>query len=149
MKKNSFLFLLLFALGALVSCTPPEEEVHPKRPSQRSANLKHYVSKAQNLRAQALARSKPLVSKPLLSADVFAKLHLQEDSRLSAFLTDYQKKLSASVRAASAARVADKAGKLLTKFRNEVVAAAKEAQTPQELKLQVLVFLYRQQYRSP
>ena len=60
MKKNSFLFLLLFALGALVSCTPPEEEVHPKRPSQRSANLKHYVSKAQNLRAQALARSKPL-----------------------------------------------------------------------------------------
>lgn len=134
MKKNSFLFLLLLALCALVSCTPPEEEVHPKRPSQRSANLKHYVSKAQNLRAQALARSKPLVSKPLLSADVFAKLHLQEDSRLSAFLTDYQKKLSASVRAASAARVADKAGKLLTKFRNEVVATAKEAKTPQELK---------------
>lgn len=138
MKKYSFLFIFLLLAGAMISCTPPEEDVHPKRPSQRSENLKRYVSKAQNLRAQALARSKPLVTKPLLNEsalDIF--LPVSQDSRISSYLLAYQKELGNSVRTASAERVAEEAGALLTKFRNDVVTAARAAQTPQDLKEKV------------
>lgn len=135
MKKNYFLLIFLLLACAMISCTPPEEDVHPKRPSQRSANLKRYVSKAQSIRAQALARSKPLVTSPLLTEhDWTPFLPTKADGRISSLLLAHEQELAGLVRAASAKRMADKAEQLLNDFKKEVVSATYAAQNTEELK---------------
>lgn len=132
---------------ACFACTPPEEEVHPKRRSAREDNLQRYLTKAHEMRALAQERAKPLVQGPLLAPDTLKRFLPQTpDLRVSAQIFSQKNRLETAVREASAREAAEKAGAILTQFRDEAVLAALSAQNPQELaaKLTEKTTLYSQ-----
>ena len=132
--KTPFAWMgLLFCL-CVCACTPPEDEVHPKRRSARADNLQRYMNKAQHHRALAQARAKPLVERPLLPGDVLKEFLPQtHDLRISEPIALQKKALETSVKEAYARRAADQTSELITQFREEAVSAALSAQNPQEL----------------
>ncbi len=124
--------------GLCAACTPPEEDVHPKKRSSRSDNLKRYMPMAQELRALAQARSKPVVDAPLLSAEALKEFLPQSpDTRISSAVAAQRVALANSVREEYARRASDKLAEILAHFKAEAVAGAKSAQTPQELAARV------------
>lgn len=132
--KTSLLLVPIFFSFCFFACTPPEEDVHPKRRSSRADNLQRYVTKAQEVRALAQARSKPLVGGPLVPSDALKEaLPKKPDHRVSEQIFTQKKALQSSVRAAAAHRAGEKASELLTQFRDEAVLAARASQSPQEL----------------
>ena len=146
MKTSRFLIALLVCFG-FVACTPPEDEVHPKRRSARADNLQRYMNKAQHHRAMAQARSKAIVQGPLVDADVLKEfLPQMPDLRISSQIFAQKNALQNEVRQAHARRAAQETGELLAQFREEAMAAALTAQTPQELatKLDETTALYSQ-----
>lgn len=120
--------------GLCAACTPPEDEIHPKRRSSRSDNLKRYIPKAQELRALAAARSKPVVDEPLLPASALGEfLPPMPDTRISAAITAQQTSLRDAVRKAGARQASEKISALLNQFKTEALHAAQNAQGPKEL----------------
>jgi len=120
--------------GLCSACTPPEDEVHPKRRSSRSDNLKRYIPKAQELRAMAAARSKPVVDEPLLPVSALDEFLPQTpDTRVSAAITARQTALRDAVREACARHAAEKISALLNQFETDALHAAQTAQKPEEL----------------
>lgn len=133
MKTSLLLVPVLFSF-CFFACTPPEEDVHPKRRSSRADNLQRYMTKAQEVRALAQARSKPLVSGPLLPADALKEsLPKTQDRRVSEQIFAQKNALQTSVREAAARRAGEKASAILNKFRDEAVQAARSSRSPQEL----------------
>ena len=146
MKTSRFLIALLVCFG-FFACTPPEEEVHPKRRSARADNLQRYMNKAQHHRALAQARAKAIVKGPLVEGNALKEfLPKMPDLRISSQIFAQKNALQNEVRQAHARRAAQKAGELLAQFREEAMAAALAAQTPQELatKLDETTALYAQ-----
>ncbi len=120
--------------GLCAACTPPEEDVHPKKRSSRSDNLKRYMPKAQELRALEQARSRPVVDGALLDAAALKEfLPKSPDTRISAAVSARRVALQNLVREEFARRASDKIASLISRFGAEASAAAQSAQTPQEL----------------
>ena len=144
--KTYPLFLLVLLGCSLAACNPPEEEVHPKRPSARNENLKRYVSKAQELRAQVEQRAKPIVNGPLLGEDVFTEFVAQAPKTdVSAYLLAQQKELQETVRSGAAQMAAEQIAQRLDEVKKETVAAVGEADSPQELANRLNQFAQRYQ----
>lgn len=132
--KTSLLLVPALVSFCLFACTPPEEDVHPKRRSSRADNLQRYMTKAQEVRALAQARSKPLVHGPLIPSDSLKEyLPKTPDHRVSQQIFAQKNTLQAAVREAAARRAGEKASILLTQFRDDAVQAARSSQSPQEL----------------
>ena len=132
--KTSHIWLALTFCMVCVACTPPEEEVHPKRRSVRTDNLQRYMNKAQEHRARAQARSKPIVEKPLIEENVLKQFRPQmPDLRISAQIFAQQNQLESSIRETYAKRAAEQVVDILNQFQQEAVAVVSAAQTPQEL----------------
>ncbi len=145
--KTSRLLIPALVSFCFFACTPPEEDVHPKRRSSRADNLQRYMTKAQEVRALAQARSKPLVSGPLIpSGSLKEYLPKTPDHRVSQQIVTQKNTLQAAVREAASRRAGEKASVLLTQFRDDAVQAALSSQSPQELsaKLQDLTAQYSQ-----
>lgn len=120
--------------GLCAACTPPEEEVYPKKRSSRSDNLKRYMPKAQELRALEQARSRPVVDGPLVdSAALKEFLSKSPDMRISAAVSAQRAALQNLVREEFARRASDKIASLISRFGAEAAVFAQSAQTPQEL----------------
>lgn len=124
----------LTVLAGLCACTPPEEEVHPRKRSSRSDNLKRYMPKAQELRALEQARSKPVAAEPLLVSDVLKDfLPKSADTRISEAVSAQRASLKEAVRAAHARRAAGKISALAAKLGAEASSAIESVQTPEEM----------------
>lgn len=129
---------LFTVIAGLCGCTPPEEDVHPKKSSSRSYNLKRYIPKGQELRALEQARSKPVVSEPLLATEALREfLPKSPDTRISQAVASRRAALKEAVRASFARRAADKMSALAEQLGKEVSAAAESAQTPEEMQSRV------------
>ena len=98
MKTQKIYWLGIVILAcSLTACTPQEEDVHPKRRSSRTENLKRYMPKAQELRAQVQLRAKSIVNGPLLTAeDVKPFIHNNPQVLLSSYLQAQQQALQSS-----------------------------------------------------
>nr|QGT50535.1 hypothetical protein Elusimicrob1349_0050 [uncultured Elusimicrobia bacterium] len=137
--KTLLRLLVAFAvLSGSCACTPPEEDVHPKKRSSRSDNLKRYLPKAQELRALEQARSKPVVEGALVHSSALKEfLPKSPDTRISAAVSAQRVALQNAVREEFARRAAEKISVLLRQFEAEAVSSAQTAQTPQELAARV------------
>ncbi len=132
--KTSRLLIGLLVCFAITACTPSEEEVHPKRRSARADNLQRYMSKAQQYRAAAQARSKPIVDKPLLTEMTLREFLPQlPDLRISAQIFAQKNELDSTIQKNYARLAADQVAAMLDQLRTEAVTAALEAKNPQEL----------------
>ena len=132
--QNLFLLSLAAFSCTLLACTPPEEDVHPKRTSSRDENLKRYVSKAQELRAQGQQRSKPIVEGPLLTEDIFKEFaDKTAKTDISGYLIAQQKQLQENIRSGAANEIADDLSKRLNAITQEAVEAVREADSAQVL----------------
>ncbi len=130
--KTPLVLACLVCLG-VCACTPPEEDVYPKRRSARADNLERYMHKARKFRALAQARSKPVVQDGLVQADVLKELVPPvQDVRLSTLVFAQKNALESSVRENFAKQTADETAALLAQFRDEAVQAALDAHTPQD-----------------
>lgn len=133
MKTPVRLLLCCSLLTGVCACTPPADEVHPKKRSARTDNLKRYVPKAQELRALEQARSKPVVNGALLEPSVLKEfLTPLPGDRISAAVAAQREVLQQAVREAFSKRAAQKAAALIAQFGAEASASAQTAQTPEE-----------------
>ena len=148
MKTPQFYVLVIATLTlGMVACTPAEEDIHPKRRSSRSENLKRYVPKAQELRAQVQSRGKSIVNGPLLhSEQLESYISKMPETDISTFLKEHQRQLTESVRAVAAKQAATNTAKRLDEIRDEVISAAESADSPQNLAVQLKQFA--DQYRQ-
>lgn len=129
---------LFTVIAGLCGCTPPEEDIHPKKSSSRSYNLKRYIPKGQKLRALEQARSKPVVSEPLLPSEALREfIPKLPDTRISQAVASRQAALKEAVRASCARRAADKMSALAEQLGKEAAAAAESAQTPEEMQTRI------------
>ena len=143
---------LAFLLGiGLFACTPPEEDVHPKRRSARADNVARYMQKAQEFRVLSQSRAKPLVQDGLLPDKALkALLPPTQDTRLSALIFAQKNALESALREHFAHQAADETSALLTQFRDEAVKAVLNAPTPQDAaaKLEEMNAAYSQKLAS-
>ncbi|MGN0023943.1 MAG: hypothetical protein ACI351_00735 [Candidatus Avelusimicrobium sp.] len=129
---------LFTVIAGLCGCTPSEEDIHPKKNSSRSYNLRRYIPKGQELRALEQSRSKPIVSEPLLPSEALREfLPKSPDTRISQAVVSHRAALKESVRASFARRAADKMSALAEQLKEEVSSAAALAQTPEEMQTRV------------
>lgn len=138
--KTLFRPLVCFTVfaGLCAACTPPEEDVYPKKHSSRSDNLKRYMPKAQELRALEQARSRPVVEGALLDSSSLKEfLPQSSDTRISAAVTAQRAALQNLVREEFARRAANKISELVSQFGAEAVVSAQNAPTPQEMAVRV------------
>ncbi len=135
MKIKTFsLFLICLTSYLLVACTPPEEEVHPKRPSARNENLKRYMTKALALRAQVQLRTKPIVSGPLLTAnDLKAFIPSLQPQAVSSYLSTQQQALQKVIQTETSHKIAQNAATRLDTLKQDLTTALEAAQSPQEM----------------
>lgn len=138
MKTPIRLLVGLAVLSGLCACTPPEDEVHPKKRSSRTDNLKRYVPKAQELRALAVARSKPVVEGSLVDTDVLKEFVSKPSAeRISAAVSAQRDALQNAVREAASRRAAQKVSALAARFEEDASSAVQNAQTPAEMALRL------------
>ena len=124
---------LIAVACCLTACAPSEEDVQPKRRSSRDENLKRYMSKAQELRAQAQLRAKPIVSGPLLTGqDVKAVLPAVAKDTVLTYLQAQHQSLEDAVRAAAAKKAAESTTAVLGALDQEAAQAVSAAPSTQE-----------------
>ncbi len=133
MKKGPFFVALAVSFG-LLACTPPEEEVHPKRRSARADNLQRYVNKAQEYRAFAQARSKPVVQGGLVDSSVLnAFLPKTQDLRVSSQIFAQKNLLESVVREKYTREALEQVESLLNQMKEQIQPKILAAQSAKEV----------------
>lgn len=139
-----FLMVLLVTLFTLNACTPSEEDVHPKRRSSRSENLKRYMPRAQELRAQAQLRAKSIVNGPLLGGDELKNfIPKTTPINLSSYLLAQQQALQEMIRSSASQEAVEEVSKLLAGLEKETLEAVASADSAPDLAQQLRNFADR------
>lgn len=141
---NIYLIGIIVFAGWLTACTPQEEDVHPRRRSARNENLKRYMPRAQELRAQAQLRAKSIVNGPLLTEeDIKGLVAKPTPISLSAYLLEEQKVLQETVRSSASQEAVAQTTKLLDGINQEMIEAISSADSAQDLAQQLRNFAAR------